>query len=404
MAHGKVATIVAVEPVNLARPSLCRWGAAFLLAACLASAPAGVAHAGKYDWRVLKHISLDLRTEKPTFVCLSTTLLDRGHLLNIGRPLEDRSALTMLDLDTMEITDYHVPEIPGPWVPPKDMMVVDVPLFYDRQNGMAGLLLRAGGLVSGDALFAEWDLQSNRITRRLPLAKAAGAPWTSVKSAGYDPERRECYVEILRPRAGPGTDPNRGGQFDVSIIGVTDRVRPIASFHAKAPFGSKGPYYDSARHRSMHVEYREHGVTTAYLVDLDTGVVREYELPPIIYGFAFDPDGKTAYVYTYPTSEVFKLDLTTGNITSRRRYGRPAHSLEFIAPNTLVLMHNTMMHFIDSRTLRERFSLPPSRFHQGLPHLEGSYVLPGRILARIYYQLYVIDFPGLKPASPGGTQ
>jgi len=355
---------------------------------------------GGVAYRVVKQVPLDLRTEPPTFVCLShLALLDRGRLVYIGRPLEQHSTFTVLDLESLEIRNLTVPGIPGMQVPPKGQLAVDKPLFYDTANGVAGILLRGGGLVSGDAVYMEWDLRANRESRRIELAPGAGAPWTSVEAIGYDPERRECYVEIIREV--PDEQGARGQLpfHQVAVVGITDRVRTIATIRTKNRYSSKSPYFDPVHRRSAHVEYVELGGeqarTGAHIVDLDSGAVTELSLPRVIYGFAFDPDGTAAYAYSNTTGEVLKVNLGTGVVVRRSGLGRFGHVLDFVAPDTLVLMRNARLHFLDSATLKEKWGLNCSAFHQGSPHTEGSIVIPGRILARIYYTLYVIDFPGL---------
>jgi hypothetical protein len=358
--------------------------------------------AGKPVYRVLKHISLDIRTEKPTFVCLEgIDLLDRGRLAWFGRPLENRSSMFVLDLKTMEERLLLIPDIPGPWIVPKDLMVMDRPLFHDTENGTAGLLLRMGGVVSGDAEYAEWDLKADRLVRRLPLAAVKGGPWLSVRLIGYDPAKRECFIEVVRP-AGTGVEQpggTGGGPYELTVLAVTDKVRTVASFKTKLRYTSSSPYFDPLHRRSMHVEYNEYKGAESFmhLVDLDTGAVRDFPIPPVVYGFAFDPDGKTGYVYSHTEKTVYRLDLETGKRGKSRVFGQLGHVLDFIAPNMLVLGRNAGMHFIDSRTLAQKDFLPAGDFHKGSTHLEGSIFMPGRALVRIFYDLYVLEFPDLLP-------
>jgi len=346
---------------------------------------------------VVKHLSLETKSTPPTFVCLDgIRLLDRGRLLHIGRPFENRSVLRLLDLTSMEVRDVEVP-IPGPWVPPATQMLVDKPLFYDTENGTAGILLRRGASVSGDAEYLEWDLRTNKVARRMPLAPGKGAYWTSINAIGYDPARRECYLEVVRCRGGGNLPCKPGGPYDWSVLEVSDRVRTVASWTGPLKPTQKGPYYDPLNHRSMHIEYAECGAeqTTAHLVDLDSGRVRHFPLPRVIYGFAFDPDGRTGYVYSYTTREVFAMDLESGEIGRHATFGNVGHLLDWVAPRTLLLCRDPGMHFIDSQTLEETGYIAASSFHKGSTHLEGSIFMPGRAIVRIYSDLYVIEFPGL---------
>lgn len=350
-------------------------------------------------YRVVKHLSLETRTEPPTFVCLDgLQLLDRGRIVQIGRPVEAPNVLTVLDLRTFEVANLTIPDVPGTQVPSRTEMSVDRPLFYDTDNGTAGILMRAGG-VTGDAGYAEWDLRANRIVRRLPLAGPDGARWMSVTPIGYDPVRKEGYVEVVKYGVRFKTSPNRGGHYDLTVLGVGERVRTIASLTTRLKFGSKGPYFDLARRRSMHIEYAEYAgnVSAAYLVDLDTGTVKTYQLPPVVYGFTFDPGGRTGYVYSFRDSELLKLDLETGELGPKRRVGSYGHLVEFVGPGLLLLARNPGLHLIDAATLKERWFLDSKKVNAPGLHVEGSVVLPGRILLRNGYELFVVDFPIARP-------
>ncbi len=370
---------------------------ALLGASLLLAMPAFPAAAKAPAWRLAKHVSLELKTEPPGFVCLhGLTMLDRGHLVNLGRPLSDRQGLVMLDLKTLEVRTIRIPDWEGGRWPEKGALDPGQPLYYDTENGRAGVVMRRNGRVADDAVLLEWDLRSNRVVRLVDLAPGAGSRWTSVKPIGYDPDLREVYIEIVRCLGDLETPHKPEGMYNLSVLGVSDSVRTIASFDTKLRYTGKSPYFDPVHRRSMHVEYAEYkgSISTAYLVDFGTGKVRSFPLPTVIYGFAFDPDGRTGYVYTETTGEVFKLDLGTGKEGARRKFGRRAHLLDWIGPNTLVLGRNRGMHFLDSRTLRQKYFLDPAAFHKGSTHLEGSVFLPGRALVRIFYELYVIDFPG----------
>jgi len=291
-----------------------------------------------------------------------------------------------------------VPNTPGPWVPGKDQMVVDKPLFYDTGNGSAWMVLRTGGAVTGDAAYLEWNLRANTVVRTLPLCPGKGAYWTSVTPVGYDPETRECFIEIVRCRGGGNLPCKPGGPYDWSVVGVTDKVRAIASWSGPLKPTTKRPYYDPVHHRSMHIEYAECGAeeTTAYLVDLATGAMRHYALPRVIYGFAFDPDGETGYVYAEQAGTVFAIDLVSGDLSPAVQYGTQGQLLDFVAPGTLLLGGARGLHFIDAKTLHQTGYIATSAFHDGSPHLEGSIFMSGRALVRNFSDLYVIDFPSLK--------
>ena len=356
--------------------------------------PGAATAAPRYE--MVKHVSLKIRTDEPSFVCLNPLkLLDRGRMVYIGRPIKNRSVLVVLDLESLEEKRITIPDIPGTQVPPRDVMAVDRPIFYDTANATAGIILRAGGLVGGDAVYAEWDLERNRISRRLPLAEVGDARWVSARPIGYDHERKECFIEIVRCRTGVEATHHRGRLYELAVLAVADEVRTVVSFDTRLRYTGKSPYFDPIHRRSMHIEYNEHGRSYGYLVDLETGEMKRFALPRVIYGFAFDPDGRTGYVYAEKTGKVFKLDLETGKRGKSKIYGRRGHLLEFVAPGVLLLGRNRAMHFIDAKTLSQKDLLKPSDFHWESAHLEGSIFMPGRALVRIFYELYIVDFPEL---------
>ncbi|MEK7477054.1 MAG: hypothetical protein AAB152_15625 [Candidatus Coatesbacteria bacterium] len=369
-----------------------------ILAVLITAATAGAAP--KPAYKVMYRCSLDLREKPQSFVCLDgPQLLDRGRIVQLGRPIDRPDVLTLLDLSTFRTREVEVPGLRGKWPPSQTEPEVDRPMYYDTTDGMAGILLRTGG-VRGSAEYAEWDLRANRISRRFPLATPDGAQWMSVDPVGYDPARKECYLQVVKYGVRFKTSPNRGGHYDVSVLAVSDRVRTVTSWTESNKLGSKGPYFDPVHRRSMHVEYSEHAgtISGAHLVDLETGAVKTYQLPPLIYGFAFDPDPRRAYAYSYRTREVFPLDLATGVMGKGRVFGNVGHLLDFVAPGVLCLGRNFGMHFLDAKTLKEKWFLNPKDFHKVDAHLEGSIFLPGRALVRSYENFYVIDFPGFTAA------
>ncbi len=357
-----------------------------------------VAAAAGPSYKVRHHVSLETVDQPPSFVCLDGIwLLDRGNLVQIGRPMDRSNAFHVVDLKTLETRLVEIPELRGGPAMPKSELGVDRPAFYDTRNAHAGILLRGGGLVTGDSGYAEWDLKANRIVRRLPLGGMDGARYMSVQPIGYDPASRECFIEIVRTGVRYATSPNKGGHFDVSILGVTDTIRPIAAWTYDRKLTSKGPYFDPVRKRSMHVEYAEYAgnISMATVVDLTTGAINQFPLPPLIYGFTFDPDGKTGWAYSERLGEVFAVDLTTGAIGRKAKPGRKAHVLDFVAPGVLFLGRNGGMHFFETAKLRQTGLISPKKIYASADHLEGTLVLPGRVLMRNYEHLYVLDFPGL---------
>lgn len=348
---------------------------------CLASAAPKYKSTGPF--------SLETVTEKPSFVPLHGLMaFDQGKLIYLACQIEERRAMVMLDLATMKTVTILAPEMPQ--LPPGSdgVFVPETPLWYEPAHKTAGMVLRSGNRIRGDAKVMVWDPNTGEILRILTIVEGKDIYYNGVKFIGYSPERDEAFIEIAQ---------SKNGKEVTWVEGFTDKVRRIADITVHSRWGSKGPYYDNTHLRSFHMEYGEYENSGAmgHMVDLMTGEVKSYPMGAAEYGFEFDPDGNTAYAYAAKSGELKKFDLDTGTVLKTARYGRLGHVLGFVAPGQLVLMLNSRLCFINPSTLRERDGISTNEFHKvGSTHVEGSLILPNRIIARIFRDMYVLDLFG----------
>ena len=333
--------------------------------------------------------SLETRTERPSFIPIfGLKAFDQGKLIYLALNLEDRKAMIMLDLVTMKEVIITAPEPPPQKPGNEGAFVPEEPLWYEPAYGTAGMVLRSGNRIRGDALVLMWNPQTGKVLRVLTLAEGKGAYYNSAKFIGYSPERNEAFVEIVQ---------SIKGKEETWVLGITDQIRRIGNIAVRTRFGTKGPYYDNTHLRSFHMEYGEYENSGAmgHMVDLISGEVKSYPMGAAEYGFEFDPDGKTAYAYAAKSGELKKFDLATGKIIKTAKHGRLGHVLGFVAPGKLVLMLNSELLFVNPATLQEYDGILTNEFHKtGSTHVEGSLILPNRIIARIFRDMYVLDLSG----------
>lgn len=355
-----------------------------ILAACVVAAACSHPARGRNTSkpRVLKRIPLATRTAPPTFqpAAGGLSLLDRWRLVLLGSRIEDRSTLELLDLTTLEVGTVVVPELP-------DALVVEQLLFYDTELGTAGVLARVGGDVAGAGVYAEWDLRRNRIVRTLPLFPGGAA--TQVRFMGLDLNvlQRECFLEVRRGR-------------EVSVLGVTEEVRRVATFtlqHEPAPYG---PWFDAAYRRSLHLEYAD-GSTLAHLVDLTRGTVSTLTLPPRTRAFAFSHAGR-GFAYSEETGELQTVNLRTGATGKTARLGGGGDALlETTGPGSpLVLVRGEAIHRIDPHWFLELERIAPLDFLPDDARVEGSLIVLGGALVRAGDAAYLVELPRLMQRTP----
>ena len=379
---------------------------ALMISVLIGAAPASARRGGhKISHRVVKRLPLKFKTTQPTFSPVKyMETMDRGRLIYLGRGLwHDQSTFYFLDLKTLRKVVVRAP-VPrflrahrqrfpragtGKRVP---AYTVQRLLYYDMAHGVAGiLLLDRATRLGGRFIYLHWDLRSRRITHATTLAvRRADHHWISVTPIRYSPARKELTCQVLtKLRSAVGGKP-----IEVQVLALgAGRMRVVTAFLNDRRF-SRGPFADPARERAFLVEYAEGRRDTpkGFLVDLRTGKRRSFPIPLVTYGVAFSADGRTLYAYSAKTGYAWAIDTRTGKRRIRRRVGGLGHEAGMIFPGTLLVVRNKALHFLDAQRLRTWKTLPTSRFHQGFCHVQGSRVLPGRLLMRTSDVLYVIDF------------
>lgn len=156
---------------------------------------------------------------------------------------------------------------------------------------------------------------------------------------------------------------------------------------------SRGPFHDPARERVLLVEYAERGShPSAYLVDLVKGRRRRMAIPVVTYGVAFSGDGKRIFAYSAQTGYIWVIDAKRGRRLRKKRLGTMGHAAGMIFKDTLLVVRNKGMHFIDAKTLKQWKYVPTKTWHRGFMHVQGTLVAPGRVFLRTSDLLRVIDF------------
>jgi hypothetical protein len=340
------------------------------------------AQARQLQFTVKKVVSLEAHTGKPSFYGDPRPhLVDRGRALYYGRgafhgpglvyvvelpKLEER----ILESPSLEFARSHGELLLNP-------MVEDMPCL-DRTDGRAALVMK--DLHKSKAYVAWWDLAKNEITNALLVGEKGRGSWVGVSAVGYVPERGECFVHVER---------SVGAGFEDAVLAVgKDAVRTVATFNPKF-ITSHGPWFDPVHQRAMVVEITE--VTgaqpTGYLVDLANGGVRSFPIPQLVYGFTFDPDGRTLYAYGVKARELWAINAATGAAVKRVRMGDIGHALGWIG-SSLAVVGNVRIHLLDKQTMGHRGVVGTRRIAPEAVNVESSVVLPdGTVALNTFYKL-----------------
>ena len=116
-------------------------------------------------------------------------------------------------------------------------------------------------------------------------------------------------------------------------------------------------------------------------------------VPTTPYGVAFDPDGKTVYVASSQSGYIWAIDSVSGT-KLRQGYGwTHGHYLGFVKSGLLLWMRNAAMVFFRTPGLARTRIIPTGKFYTGFCHVEGSIVIPGRVILQNGDQFRVVDFP-----------
>lgn len=342
------------------------------------------AQARQLQFKVKKVVSLEAHTEKPSFYGDPRPhLLDRGRALYYGRgaaygpglvyvvelpKLEER----ILEAPTAEFSHAHPELVVSP-------VIEDMPCL-DRTDGRAALVLKDA--QRNKAYVAWWDLAQDKLTAAFPVGERGKANWIGVSTIGYLPERGECFVQVER---------SVGAGFDDAVVAVSkDGVRTVATFNPKF-ITSHGPWFDPVHERVVVTEIVEvpGAQPQGYLVDLANGDVRPFPIPQLVYGFTFDPDGRTLYAYGVKARELWAINAATGAATRRIRMGDIGHALGWVG-DALAVVGNVRIHLLDRQTLGHRGAVGTRRIAPESVNVENSVVLPdGTVALDTFYKLYM---------------
>ncbi len=367
-----------------------------LLAAALVLVP-WLAAAKPPPLTVATKLSLAARHVPPTFYAAEPlVVVDRGRVVYLGRgAVRDPEAIELLDLGAHAPRRLKVPLLAYAAAHPETPLAPTVQgLFcYDTADGVGAVLVHDRNTREQQVYLAHWDLAQDRIDRLSLLAtRGREVNWVSTRAVGYDPTRRECLVALLESRRGEGP----AETFRVTLLAVGDAVRTITTFAPERKL-THWPVIDAAQQRVLFGEYAEldtDGVARAHVVDLQSGAVRSVPIPKVTYGLALAPDGARVYAYSNMTGELVAVALEGGAVDKRLQLAKRGHAFGYLTPETLLLVTPSSLHLLDAATLKTKGKLPTKTIDPSIMHVEGSLVLPNRLLLRAFDAFYVVDVGG----------
>jgi hypothetical protein len=405
----------AAAPARVAAISLAALPLAILLL------PATAVEAKPITFRVVKEFDGTQRTASPSFAGMQDPMpVDRGRLLYLGHGIwGEHGTFHFLELKTPEHRERTVdaplaaffeksaevfPNAKGTGFP---TYRVGGLLYYDEARGEAALTLS-----EEKVLF--WDLGKNAISGFESFPRGPSTVWQSIMAVGYDPATGEGYVLLhegltsepppaepppgdRRALRGPGILRQRTVDHSrATVFALRDgKARRIASATTKGSL-SRGPFFDEKGWRVLVPEYDELPLKgdepRGHLFDLKSGAVSTIEIPVTAYGFAFSPDGRRVHVFSSQLGEVWTVDAKTGKRTARAKVGKLGFTLGFYREDTLLLLKNAGLLFLDPSTLTRRTFIESRKLFPGFSHFEGSAILPeGRVALKNWNKLYIVE-------------
>lgn len=222
--------------------------------------------------------------------------------------------------------------------------------------------------------------------------------------AGADPAAGRLYYAETSydPRATSGAAPLAlrltrvdfpGLQRDgwEAVITPPHRARPLPLETYRA-FSPDGRWLALAEYSERGGERPPPGDPPAqvYVVDLGSGAVARYPIPPTPYGLAFSRDGRYLAVGSHQDAEVVRIDLVAGRVDLRAKVQAGLHALVTTPSGDALLVlsdHRGAPRSIEVRRwsdLSLRETVPMTRLFPGLPGLHASTIratADGRFLA-----------------------
>lgn len=357
--------------------------------------------------KLLKKLSLDQRTDAPTFAPAPLRAMDRGKLLYYGKGLfaEQQTfyLLSLADNKVLKVTapfDAYVRKNPGMkarrWDrrPMHEQFQITKLLYYDRQNQEAGFEVEdaIGGQTKVRRHFLmQWDLKANTISQATLVARSrSGQTYTHMLPLGYNSQRREfLYVRQVIGKDASGRT--------IFVIGFSSRKpRVVAQFEGQRSMSSK-TYFDDVHHRALLVEYAELAskgpAPKGHLIDVVTGKVRHFAIPLTTYGVAFGAAGKRIYTYSAQLGQLWTIATASGAKLQQIKVGKLGHEIGRVGKRELLLLRNSGMRFLTltRKGVRRGRWLPIKRLYTGFSHVGGSLVLPRRALVKNGDLLYIVE-------------
>ncbi|PIE19489.1 MAG: hypothetical protein CSA65_02330 [Proteobacteria bacterium] len=381
------------------------------MATTLLQAPTAAARRRKKRQRVtapklLKKLSLDQRTNAPTFAPAPLRTMNRGELLYYGKGLwaEQQTfyLLSLHDNKMLKVTapfNAYVRKNPGMKVqrwdrrPMHEQFHITKLLYYDRRHQEAGFEVEdaIGGAKVRRHFLMQWDLKTNAISQATLVARSrSGQTYTHMLPLGYDSQRREfLYVrQVIGKDASDRT---------IFVIGFSSRKpRVVAQFEGKRSMSSK-TYFDDVHHRALLVEYAELAskgpAPKGHLVDTVSGKVRHFPIPLTTYGVAFGAAGKRLYTYSAQLGQLWTIDAVSGAKLQSLKVGKLGHEIGRVSKRELLLLRNSGLRFLSltRKGVRPGRWVPIKQIYTGFSHVGGSLVLPRRALVKNGDLLYIVE-------------
>lgn len=358
-----------------------------LTATLAASAPTRAAPTA----RLVQTLDTAMRREAPNFLSRPMHTVDGGALLYYGKGLwTEQSAFQLLEVATLKPLRIVAPLDAFLASQPRRFPLDGKPAFkthkaeellrYDRKTGQAVFVLQsriARGQSWRRALL--WDVAKGQITGAVDLAEeTAEMDWLGVRRAGELPGGALVLLKTWRDKRPKGTP---GAEHAAVMLLEGDKLRTIAELSLGQVCHGRSAL-DVARGRLLVFEYArkplEGPMPKGHLVDLKTGAVVRFDIPPTSYAAHFTPDGQQILIYGSQDGVIRVVDAATGRKRREVKVGGLGHVLAPVGDRTLVLMRHGGFQFLDAGKLRKTGQVDAVKLLGGPGRPEGAVVVGTR--------------------------
>jgi|JI8StandDraft_2_1071088.scaffolds.fasta_scaffold56859_2 WD40 repeat protein len=332
---------------------------------------------------------------RPSFYASdSPFLVNRQNHLYIGKTMNaDVQGLHFYDLQTKNkifltppIREYFSkhPEllIAGTKALKSDHLPVYIAdlLFYDEKSGKLGFFVEHNHyeLPTKKTFFAVWDIPENQIEfiQELSSFPSEGFNgYSMVLPIGYDLNKETAYFTFATDQ-----DLKNKTADDVSIQLFKYKNKNLEAVHT---YNSKWfPYNNIAHFESgkiliqSYAEIHETIPPEGRIFDLNTNSFLQISIPVVSYGSVFSRDGKKIYLASGQTGELRVIDVDSGKVVQKTKLGTHGHSMGFWKENELVWVRNSGLHIYDAMTLKQKKTIPTSKYFKGNVNVSGSLFIP----------------------------